>query len=425
MIAHSRQQQLLAIVVTSDQGQPQRYPLRPDEGVFVGRSSNCGLQIQEPAIADIHCRIDRHADGVWIQDWMSNGGTRVNGQAIWSKVRITEQDVIQIGSHRLTLRPATEPSPVDPPVHAEGSAALDEPLLGAAGGPPEHDDWIDVEFDFDAHDQSHHDTHDLLAVLQSEVEFLRSELAQREADLQAAHSCPTAGEPTADSDQLLERMQQLIDEANRSDERVALLEEMLHCAEDANRAEQEERQHLEAWVGDIEQRVTAREEEHAAELQLIRRRLAESQQEQGRLQQRLSAAAGAGPAALQFEETVQRLQASNQELQSELDEARKQNQTLQHRIEQIGAEQEQALREERANLAQEQAKISRLRYELTAKLSAVEELPKPEHQADQEASQRIRALREHLREIHEQEKLAEREAPLTHKLARLWQRIEG
>ena len=46
-------------------------------------------------------------------------------------------------------------------------------------------------------------------------------------------------------------MQELIEEANRSDERVAILEDLLHAAEDASRSEIEERAQLEAWVGDI------------------------------------------------------------------------------------------------------------------------------------------------------------------------------
>jgi len=418
-----QQQQLLLLIATSDDGQTRRYHLRPDEGVFVGRSSNCGMKLSDASIADIHCRIDPPADGVWIHDWMSNGGTRINGESIWTKVKVSDGDVIRVGGHTITLASCDDQPE---PTRRDRDSEPERRRAAASEGESEsaEDSWLDVEFDFDIDDDDQRDDQDLIAVLQTEIEYLRTELSQREAELQAARSVPEDGPATA-SDQVLDRMQQLIDEANRSDERVSLLEEMLHCAEDANRSEQEERQHLEAWVGDIEQRVSAREEEHTAEINLIRKRLAESQQEQSRLQKRLGAAAGDGSAALQFEETVERLQQANQELQSKLDEACKQNQSLERRIEQINTEQQHALRGERAKLAQEQAKISRLRYELTSKLSAVEELPKPDNQADQESAQRIRALREHLREIHEQEKRDEREAPLTHKLARLWQRIEG
>ena len=92
-----------------------------------------------------------------------------------------------------------------------------------------------------------------------EIETLQTALAQRDADhlfdrspqSHASAECPA----TEASDEVLHRMHELVDEANRSDERVALLEQMLHAADDANRSEQEERHHLEAWVGDIEKRI--------------------------------------------------------------------------------------------------------------------------------------------------------------------------
>ena len=58
------------------------------------------------------------------------------------------------------------------------------------------------------------------------------------------------------------------------------------------------------------------------------------------------------------------------------------------------------------------------------KLSEIEELPKAENQADKETAHRIQTLREHLREIHEQEKQEERDLPLTARLAKLWKRVE-
>ena len=73
------------------------------------------------------------------------------------------------------------------------------------------------------------------------------------------------------TDQVLQRMEELIEEANRSDERAGLLEEMLHAAEDATRAERDERSQLEAWLTDIERRIGSREDEHA-HLSIVERR---------------------------------------------------------------------------------------------------------------------------------------------------------
>ena len=82
------------------------------------------------------------------------------------------------------------------------------------------------------------------------------------------------------------------------------------------------------------------------------------------------------------------------------------------------------MREERAKLAKEQAAVSRLRYELSSKLTEIEQMPKSDNRADQETGQRIRALREHLREIHEQEKDEVKESTLATRLAKLWKRVE-
>ncbi len=223
---------------------------------------------------------------------------------------------------------------------------------------------------------------------------------------------------------MLKRMQELIDEANRSDERVAILEEMLYTSEEANRSEHEERQQLEAWVGDIEKRIGQREAEHAAEIEALKQRLEQSNQQQEHLQRQLRQAACSGSAPKQYEETLENLQASNVALQDQLLESQKQCSGLEQRLEQLSGEQESLLREERASIAKEQAKISRLRFELSSKLADFEALPKTENHADKETAHRIQTLRQHLREIHEQEKQEEKEASLATRLAKLWKRVD-
>ena len=97
---------------------------------------------------------------------------------------------------------------------------------------------------------------------------------------------------------------------------------------------------------------------------------------------------------------------------------------MQQQLDKATQDQEALLREERAKLAKEQAQASRLRYELSTKLAAIEEMPKNDNSADREASEKIRTLREHLREIHEQEKQEEKEASLATRLSKLWKRVE-
>ncbi|MCG8649063.1 MAG: hypothetical protein MI861_04485, partial [Pirellulales bacterium] len=239
-------------------------------------------------------------------------------------------------------------------------------------------------------------------------------------------SAAAAGSATAeDSDAVLARMQELIDEANRSDERVALLEEMLYVAEEAKRFEEEERAQLETWVGDIENRVSQREEEHRAELDALRQRLEESNQQRDQLQVHLRQAAAAGGRAPEhYEATLENLQQQNAELQERAAAIEKENHLLKRKVEQQAEEQENLLREERVNLAKEQAKVSRMRFELSNQVADIDQMPKTENSLDKETAHKIRTLREHLREIHEQEKQEAKEASLATRLARLWKRVE-
>jgi DNA repair exonuclease SbcCD ATPase subunit len=262
--------------------------------------------------------------------------------------------------------------------------------------------------------------------MRAEIEDLQTALAQRDAERfdVSSDQQTDAGRADEASDEVLQRMQELVDEANRSDERVAVLEEMLHASEDANRSEQEERHHLEAWVRDIEKRIGQREDEHVAEVEAMRQRLEESSEQIHRLQQQLRRAAQSGSAPKQYEETLENLQKSNQELQEQLAESQKQCFSLEQRLEEASDGQERALREERATVAKEQAKVSRLRHELSSKLAAIEEMPKSENQADKETAHRIQTLRQHLREIHEQEKLEQKDVSLATRLSKLWKRVD-
>lgn len=289
--------------------------------------------------------------------------------------------------------------------------------------PPESMD-IDADF-FDFEEEEVYDR-ETVALLRAEIEDLQAAVAQRDAELefQNATSEQSAVAASPESDAVLERMQELIDEANRSDERAALMEEMLHAAEQANRSDQDERNQLEAWVGDIEKRVGQREDEHAAEVEALKSRLDEASEHNQRLQKKLQQVAFNGNAPKQYEETLENLQRTNKELQENLIEAEKKALALVQKVAQLSSEQDGALREERAKIAKERAQVSRLRFELSQQLTDIEELPKNENQADRETAHRLKTLREHLREIHEQERQEEREAPLTKRLAKLWKRVE-
>lgn len=442
------EQSSIQLVAKNPKGATRIFDLAIDQGVFVGQSSNCGLQLNGEGIGDIHCRVWFEEGKLLVQDWMSSTGTRVNGSAIDSATELKSEDVIEIGDQRISMGVGKQNKPAAKPVNEEpaeaespptSKVAVDEASPAESDFEPEFDSMpsfeggllgpesTDFDADFLAFEEEETFDRETVELLRAEIETLQSALAEKESEhlLTSGHSdCAPDSHDAHNVDDIEKRIQELIEEANRSDERAAMLEEMLHAAEDSSRSELEERNQLEAWVGDIETRIGQREQEHAAELDALRHRLEEAQNEQDQLRRRLGQAAHGGNAPKQYEETLEKLQRANHDLQEKLAESEKQRNALQQQLDEASGHHDRAMREERAKMAKEQARIARLRFELSEKLKDVEELPKEENAEDKEASQRLSALRQHLREIHEQEKKEEAEASITTRLAKLWKRVE-
>jgi hypothetical protein len=452
----------ITLTATGKVGASRHYELQSDQGVFIGSSSNCGLQLRGDKVADIECRIDLKDGILCLQNWISAEGTRLNGKPISEATDLHIGDVIEIQDHEISVESSdavgqasrkddgeiteqinTDDVPFDEPEDSRrdtptsavpASETLASETLASCSPEPDATtcdapESMDLDCDFFAFEEEETYDAETVALLRAEIEELQTALAQRDAEQNfdrpdSYDQEATSSAPVEASDQVLQRMQELIDEANVSDERVSLLEEMLHASEATNRSEHEERDQLEAWVGDIEQRIGQREDEHLAEVETLRNRLEESNLRQEQLQKQLQKAAFSGNAPKQYEETLENLQRTNKELQEKLGETEKRCLSLERKAEQASGDQDSALREERANIAKETAKISRLRFELSSKLTEIEHLPKDQNLEDKETAHRIRALREHLKEIHEQEKLEEKDAPLTKRLAKLWKRVE-
>ena len=87
------------------------------------------------------------------------------------------------------------------------------------------------------------------------------------------------------------------------------------------------------------------------------------------------------------------------------------------------AEAKNSLRAEQLKLAEERASVSRLRAEIAAEQA--ERRPRPQGAAG-DIDDRVREFRQHLREIHEEEKQQTHEPrSLTSRIAQLWNRVEG
>ena len=272
-----------------------------------------------------------------------------------------------------------------------------------------------------------------IELLRAEIDELQTALAQRDEQIDSLLAERAPESPRDDtndleqrSEAMLQRLQDLLDEVEGHDERVATLEELLRAAEEANQAEQEERAQLDAWVGDIERRVVQREEEWKAETDALRRQIAQTRRERDQAQQKLREAVNPGEAPAALQETLDQLQRQNGQLQQELENAGKAISGLQQRLEQSENREEENLRKERSAIARERAEVARLRHELQQQLAACDALPVAKQQPDREFADRLKTLREHLKEIHEEERheQSQRESALGARISRLWKRLE-
>ncbi len=58
MISQQTQSEAITLTVTNKVGSTHECQLLPNEGIFVGKSSNCRLQLSGDGLSDIHCRIE-------------------------------------------------------------------------------------------------------------------------------------------------------------------------------------------------------------------------------------------------------------------------------------------------------------------------------------------------------------------------------
>lgn len=84
----------------SGQWKDQMLPI-PPEGLSLGRSSQCHIQLPESCISRVHATILSTRRGIYIRDENSKLGTFVNGQRIFGPVLLKRGDVIQIGYYQV------------------------------------------------------------------------------------------------------------------------------------------------------------------------------------------------------------------------------------------------------------------------------------------------------------------------------------
>ena len=285
-----------------------------------------------------------------------------------------------------------------------------------------------------------------LEMLRMEVEQLRFELAERDVqspfqndNLADQANCSNQEQNFVDDDQtaqLVNRLEELLVELQSSDERVRGLEELLQFSDQAAQAEQEERQQLESWVAEIEQRLSQREAESEAEMGRVLNRLKEAQAQHHQVETQLKKVLQSKGHKLSeaSKDLIQKSRNQIQELQQRLEASKEENERLRQQM--TSSEGEVKAREElqqmeqklmqlevetsreRADLARQRAELETLKDELNQKLNST-------HDEDT-ADSRVRAMRQHLRDIHEEERTAEeekRQRSLGGRISRLLHRV--
>jgi hypothetical protein len=305
---------------------------------------------------------------------------------------------------------------------------------------------------------------DTIALLQDEISRLESELqSRREDDLESGVTPEPEGDAAAVA-MLRQNLDRTRLELSARDETINFLLEQLRLIEDAESASRAEWEQLARWVSEVEERVegqdlasSRRDEEERAELRRValedraqldlehktwaadRRRL---EDEAERLQALLARASAAdcdgepGAAAalealesenrrlrqsyLQLEQTSQAeteaLRAKTEAAQTQLAALRKEYELVKDDYLRERREHEIAMASHRASLTRASLVVSEATHQAHSNTEAAD------HQEPLEVDLRIRAFRQHLKEIHHDEAETRNQNRLSARLSRLWSR---
>ena len=316
---------MYSLNVIRPDGSSFEYALQDDASVFAGCGNSCGLFIEGNGVEELHCMLVMSDGRLYVRDWHT-GRTNVNGHSIEDETELRNGDELRIGDFRMAVRaclappcptpcePEVDPCQVEPdtfetednsalvqetedlqvnfeatdPVVEENSEpmafdvpeetpAMQESAMDSFAFDPNED--VDEESESDSEEFTDESSEELKQ-MKMEIQQLQMDLAQRDAELAQNQNSSDAEPETADDEttlRLVNRLEDLLEELQLSDQRVLELEQLLRASDDANQAEREERQQLESWVQEIEQRVSQKEAETQAEMERLQNRLDESE----------------------------------------------------------------------------------------------------------------------------------------------------
>lgn len=267
---------------------------------------------------------------------------------------------------------------------------------------------------------------EMIELLRAEMTQLQTEVTERDAQLQelrSGGSSQDAGDtPNVSAEELqtlCTRLEELLAELDQKDDQLDVLQRHLQASEDAAHAEQDERRQLESWVEEIESRITARDREWELKLSEMSMRLTQARTE--RREAERSVVAGSDDTRVEaLQRVVTELRDEKDVLTGQLDKERDRIRELERSVEEASQDAE---RLESVQLCQERAEVARQRFELEKLQQQMEE-----QKAVEGSDLRIRALRDHLKEVQATEEEQRKEAyekSLAGRVSRLWKRLDS
>ena len=438
---------MMAVVRVESTGQS--LIVREGDRFFIGTSDGADITVQDEEVAAIHCVINAEIGALTVQDYYSQAGTFVNQQKV-SECTLTSDAVVQIGGVTLNIEvleaesqtseaptfaePASEPS-AEPEVIAEEPQQQPElsPLLhGPDEAAQQRVDEMLMELE-----QANAEIEVLqnrLTSISSEpggadpfqdemIELLKAEIIELQTELANSQSSPSGStvQPTdeetlsrEESERLVARLEELLAELEDRDDHVATLTGLLKAAEDTGQAEQEERQQLVSWLDDIESRFGQREGEWEAQRSGLMNRI-----------ESLTAERDNALAAMNTDSSNAKLEAAQNvmvRLRDALEQERSRVNEYEEKIASLQSELETAqtfqTQEQLAEIAEQKAELARKREEMEQERFDLRQ------KASRDADLKVRALRDHLREIHSNEQKEQEEKKLSSRIARLWRRMD-
>ena len=131
----------MLLKITTADGECKTISLAGKNSVMIGRSESADLYLADKKISRRHAEISINGDGIFLDDLSSRTGTRINGESISGRTRLSVNDSIQIGETTLVLenaeiaetaeKPPENPSPANLPPERKESRSHKLPLYSA------------------------------------------------------------------------------------------------------------------------------------------------------------------------------------------------------------------------------------------------------------------------------------------------------